>query len=112
MSKIYSPAFIEEAHSATIYNRETILKSTLCTCFYCGAQFNPHEEEYLPWTDNDLTLLCPYCGIDAVIGDGSSYPVTELEFIYPCSFLWFGGYSRITDGTPLHRRPPILIEVD
>jgi hypothetical protein len=56
--------------------------------------------------------LCPYCGIDAVIGDSSGFPVDELEFIYACSSLWFGFCSRIAHGTPLHRRPPILIEVD
>ncbi len=112
MPENYSPAFIEKAHRATIYNRETILKSSLCTCFYCGSQVNPQEEEYLPWTDKgDLTLLCPYCGIDAVIGDKSGFPINRLEFIYACSNLWFGGYSRITDGTPINRRPPSLIEV-
>ena len=116
MSKNYSPAFIEKAHRATIYNEPEILKSTLCTCFYCGAQFNPQGEEYLPWTDGTggrpHTLLCPYCGIDAVIGDSSGFPVDELEFIYACSALWFGFCSRIAHGTPIQRRPPKLVEVD
>lgn len=116
MSKIYSPAYIKKAHRATIYNEQQVLSSTLCTCFYCGTQFNPQEEEYLPWTDGKggkpHTLLCPYCGIDAVIGDNSPFPIDELEFICACSEVWFGGYSRISAGTPLYRRPPILIEVD
>ena len=42
----------------------------------------------LEWVDFDLTALCPYCGIDAVIGESAGYPLTE-EFLEKMRDYWF-----------------------
>nr|QGW61148.1 hypothetical protein ICEMyc226_00116 [Mycolicibacterium sp.] len=34
------------------------------------------------------TALCPYCGIDAVIGDAAGYPITR-EFLEAMRAQWF-----------------------
>jgi hypothetical protein len=48
--------------------------------------FNPNEiDEW--WDDND-TSVCPYCGIDSVIGESSGFPITEL-FLKGMHKEWF-----------------------
>lgn len=42
----------------------------------------------LELVDFDLTALCPYCGIDAVIGESAGYPLTE-EFLKKMRDYWF-----------------------
>ena len=60
----------------------------------------------------DRTLVCPMCGIDCIVGDASGFPVTDDDFIKACTEAWFGGYSRISDGKPIERDRPLLVEVD
>jgi hypothetical protein len=103
----YSEECLSAAHKHTIHHRDEILRSTTCTCFYCGYQFDPrHETEPLAWTDTNPekhpapTLLCPMCGIDCVIGDASGYPVSDPEFVRAFTRRWFNGYSRIDDDLP------------
>ncbi|WP_353464084.1 hypothetical protein [Sphingomonas faeni] len=38
-----------------------------------------------PWT-----ALCPECGIDAVIGSATGYPVNDLVFLKAMNEEWFG----------------------
>lgn len=53
-------------------DREKLLSSPLCGCFYCLEKFTPDKIE--EWVDPDeasglgQTAICPYCGIDSVIG--------------------------------------------
>ena len=37
---------------------------------------------------DEPTALCPYCHADAVIGDASSFPITE-EFLKEMNKRWF-----------------------
>ena len=39
------------------------------------------------WTKTD-TALCPKCGVDAVIGESSGYPITK-EFLKEMNEYWF-----------------------
>ncbi len=116
MERAYPPEFIEQAHKATIYHEKDILSSTVCTCFYCGYQFDPHKEEDLLWLDETnpkgKTLVCPMCLIDCVVGDASGFPVTAHDFIMACTEAWFGGISRISDGKPIGKTNLIPIEVE
>ena len=116
MSETYPFEVIEAAHKATIFHEKAVLASTLCTCFYCGYQFNPHTEPHLHWVDTThpkgKTLACPMCGIDCIIGDASGFPITDPAFIMACTEAWFGGISRISDGKPVERLMRIPIEVD
>jgi len=65
----------EQAHQASSNHREAILASDQCGCYYCLRIFPPGEIE--EWVEGDNTALCPYCGIDTVIGDASGIPITE-----------------------------------
>jgi hypothetical protein len=71
-------------------NRDELLLSERCGCFYCGAIFSPEEVE--EWVDEEegigQTALCPRCGIDAVIGSKSGYPIT-IEFLGLMRAHWF-----------------------
>lgn len=84
-----TPDYIR-AHRHSMYNREEILLSERCGCFYCGAMFRPTEVK--DWTDEwegiGQTALCPKCGIDAVIGSQLDYPIT-IEFLELMKTHWF-----------------------
>jgi len=76
-----------EAHKFSSNQKAQILKDQRCGCFYCLAIFR--TSEIIEWIDsNSDTAICPYCGIDAVIGEGSGYPLTE-EFLKKMKKYWF-----------------------
>jgi hypothetical protein len=66
------------AHRDSSRHRAAVRASTLCGCFHCGETFPPAEVE--DWTDDDQTALCPRCGVAAVLGDASGWPLTR-EFL-------------------------------
>ena len=70
------------AHEYCMFNRRLLEHDKRCGCFHCLKVFDTKE---LEWVDFDLTALCPYCGIDAVIGE---YPLTE-EFLKKMRDYWF-----------------------
>jgi len=62
------------AHQHCSNNREELMKSNLCGCFYCLEVYSPTE--ITDWVDEDengigRTALCAKCGIDSVIGSAS-----------------------------------------
>ncbi|PAQ16041.1 cytoplasmic protein [Bacillaceae bacterium SAOS 7] len=57
------------------HNKEGLEKDTVCGCFHCLKVFHPSEIE--DWWDDEDTAVCPYCGIDSVIGESSGTKVTE-----------------------------------
>jgi len=78
---------IREAHKHCMHNKEQILKSDKIGCFYCLCFVK--NSEIKQWVDrNGTTALCPYCSIDALIGDASGVEITEafLESMYD---YWF-----------------------
>jgi hypothetical protein len=72
-----------QARTHSIFNKEEILQSDFCGCFYCLNIIK--SIEIIEWTDEENlkapTSLCPYCGIDSVIGDKSGLPVTDANFL-------------------------------
>ena len=82
-----NPDYIE-AHKFCRQHREMLEKDNKCGCFYCLNIFHPSEIE--EWLDCDIghTALCPYCGIDSVIGESSGYPITK-EFLSKMNKQWF-----------------------
>jgi hypothetical protein len=76
------------AHEYCSSNKESIMKSDLCGCFYCLAIFT-HAEiyEWIPDKKGD-TALCPKCGIDSVIGSDSNFPMKK-EFLNKMKQYWF-----------------------
>ena len=76
-----------EAHKFSINHKERLLKDEKCGCFYCLAIFDPQEIEN--WVkDTSGTGICPYCGIDAIIGENSGFPITK-EFLEKMRLHWF-----------------------
>ena len=78
---------IIEAHEYSINHKSKILKDKKCGCFYCLKIFSPTE--ITDWIeDKNGTAICPYCYIDAVIGESSGFPITE-EFLLKMKNYWF-----------------------
>jgi len=85
-----SPDVIE-VHPHSIRNRDELIRSDRCGCFYCGATFPP--DEVREWTDDrdgvGQTALCPRCGIDSVLGSATGFPITPT-FLAAMRAHWFG----------------------
>jgi acetone carboxylase gamma subunit len=60
--------------------------------FYCLEIYSPSEINEWIVADNDCdrygTAICPYCGIDSVIGESSGYPITK-DFLTKMNRYWF-----------------------
>lgn len=75
------------AHNFSTNHKAELIKDKKCGCFYCLEIFEP--KEIIQWLkDSDRTALCPYCGIDAVIGESSGYPITK-DFLKAMQEYWF-----------------------
>ena len=74
------------AHKNSTHHRKEIESSTVCGCFHCLNTFSPFV--IYEWVDKETTALCPKCGIDAVIGNSSGFPITE-EFLKQMKDFWF-----------------------
>ncbi|MCH5189986.1 MAG: cytoplasmic protein [Oscillospiraceae bacterium] len=84
-----------EAHKYSNNHMEQLKKDKICGCFYCLKIFSPQEiEDWLIAEDESNradrfgTAICPYCGIDSVIGESSGYPITK-EFLEKMYNFWF-----------------------
>ena len=74
------------AHPHAARHRGALVKSEACGCFYCLEVFGPTE--IVKWVDDDATALCPRCGIDAVLGSKSGFPITR-DFLSQMNAHWF-----------------------
>lgn len=97
---------LKKAHEACFQNRKILKQSKKCACFYCNNIFSPAEIEI--WCDGNTTALCPYCGIDSVIGDAAKYPLIP-EFILAMHRYWFGLNRPMGDG---HKIPCTTIVIE
>ncbi|MBR1823574.1 MAG: cytoplasmic protein [Ruminococcus sp.] len=83
---------VTRAHLFSNNHMEALKKDKICGCFYCLKIFPPSEIEEWIIADNDCdrygTAICPYCGIDYVIGESSGYPITK-EFLARMKKRWF-----------------------
>ena len=75
-----------QAHKHSLCHRSSIMKDKKCGCFYCLKIFSPTE--ILDWIDDNNTAICPYCGIDSVIGESCGYPITT-NFLNDMNSHWF-----------------------
>lgn len=82
----FSNDILTYAHKFASNNKEQLLNDNNCGCFYCGQIFEPSEIK--EWLDVEDTALCPYCGIDSVIGESSGYLITK-EFLEAMYKMWF-----------------------
>ena len=96
---VYDPyqSQYKPAHAHAHKHRAEIEASTLCGCFFCRCTFAPGV--IFEWCDGDQTALCPRCGVDAVLGDKSGFPISE-EFLLAMFQYWFSIPLRIRAGAP------------
>lgn len=79
------------AHQYCSNHKEKLSMDMKCGCFYCLKIFSPTSiTEWLNEENGDSggTALCPFCGIDSVIGESSGYPITET-FMKEMYDYWF-----------------------
>jgi predicted metal-dependent phosphoesterase TrpH len=75
------------AHNFCTRQKSELEGDRRCGCFYCLKIYSPKEiTNWLP--EGSGTALCPYCGIDSVIGESSGYPITD-EFLKEMKKFWF-----------------------
>ena len=75
------------AHAFSSNNMPMLKKDKKCGCFYCLKIFDPIA--IIDWQpDKEGTAVCPYCGIDSIIGESSGYPITK-EFLKEMNNHWF-----------------------
>ena len=75
-----------KAHDYSFRNRKQLEKDKKCGCFHCCKIFNPKDIK--EWCDEADTAICPYCGIDSVIGESSGFPINE-KFLNDMKKHWF-----------------------
>ena len=72
---------LKAVYSHSIRNEKSILKSDFCGCFHCISIFPATDiklSEMVVEKDGVKTVICPICGIDAVLGDASVEITAEL----------------------------------
>lgn len=86
---------LKKAHSHSLHNKDEVDRSTLCGCFYCEKTFRPDEVKGTTdkkgrkgFVPPHQTVLCPFCGIDAVLGSESGHPLTQ-DFLGEMRRYWF-----------------------
>lgn len=84
----FSNEYLKQAHKACFCNKHAIRESQECGCFYCERVFDASELKEWVKDRADDTALCPYCGIDAVIGDASGYELSP-DFLNAMYHYWF-----------------------
>jgi hypothetical protein len=90
----YKSKLLEQAHKHTFSNKEEVLNSELCGCFYCCTIYPVSEIEndcIISETNGNATIWCPKCGVDSVIGSASELPIAEKSFLIALNELYFRG---------------------
>lgn len=82
-----------KAHEFSANHKPELEKDKKCGCFFCLKIFSPKEIDDWIFDDNPIdkrgTAICPYCGIDSVIGESSGFPITK-KFLTGMRREWFG----------------------
>lgn len=88
---------LELANRFSSDHKPELEKDQVCGCFYCLTVFSPNEiTEWLldeSSSDGHGTAVCPYCGVDSVIGESSGFPITQ-EFLRAMHRRWFEEEER------------------
>ena len=86
-----------EAHYYCYDNRDQLAKDEKCGCFECLRIFSPTEIHHWvnPIDNRNTTALCPYCGMDTVIGENCGFPLTE-ELLRKMRYYWMEKEPELT----------------
>lgn len=88
--KKYSKETLLKAFNSSRNNREEIMAGEMCGCFSCKTIFHTYEMNYWILGEVGDTAICPYCYIEAIIGEKSGYPITD-EFLTEMNEYWYSG---------------------
>ncbi len=66
---------VTEAYKHTLNNRKELEKSTTAYCICCRTFVDPSKIS--EFVDDDTTGICPYCYVDALIGDACGIKLTD-----------------------------------
>ena len=81
-----------DAHKFSNNHKRELENDAVCGCFFCERIFNPQEIREYIIDDNPCdkrgSTVCPYCGIDSVIGESSGFPITKA-FLNRINKYWF-----------------------
>jgi hypothetical protein len=64
-----TPSIYTTTHTHSSKHRQELEGSARCGCYFCFRTFAPAEIK--TWVDAKQTALCPFCGIDSVLGDAA-----------------------------------------
>ena len=78
---------IVDAHAHSSNHHAELEASEIAGCFYCCQTYEPSAID--EWIDDGQCAMCPKCGIDAVIGSASGYPITDKKFLRDMNEFWF-----------------------
>ena len=88
-SNNYTEIFIENSHKGCSLNKEELMQSQKCGCFYCEQVYSPSE--ITEWIDenyaNGESAVCPKCGIDSVLSE--KYPIEDADYLKTMNHYWF-----------------------
>lgn len=84
------------AHNHCRNNKEELARSSSAACFMCLKAFLPGKVKEYVGADSD-TALCPHCGIDSVLGDGSGYPISADPWLVGMKEVYFGKGRSVQD---------------
>lgn len=79
------------AHQFSSNHRKQIVDSELCGCCFCLEIYPPSRiNEWIDEDENEVgqTALCPFCGIDSVIGSASGVSLNK-QFLSEMHKIWF-----------------------
>ena len=102
------------AHYYSANHKPELEQEQICGCFYCRKIFSSSEITEWVIADNPLdrrgTAICPYCGVDAVLGESSGFPITR-EFLSAMREKWFFGGHIPDDEDEIEAPKPEIGEV-
>lgn len=84
-------------HLSSSMHRKALKRKQKCGCFYCERIFS--STDIKDWVDNGETALCPYCGIDSVIGEGCGREITD-KLLHSMHLAFFERGTGSTVSTP------------
>lgn len=76
------------AHMLSLSNYDMLAKDKICGCFHCCKIFEPAKITEWINEKKGKTAVCPFCGIDSVLGESAGFPITE-EFLNTMKKQWF-----------------------
>lgn len=74
----YTDKQFPDIYKHTKNNELDILQSKTCSCLFCQQNYSARKvSEWNTDKNNQMSAVCPECGMDAVVGDASGYVLDD-----------------------------------